>query len=192
MGNYPYTVITGFGGLNCHGSLGGIQVLYSYCTRAFRSSIPQIHNRGCNHVITWPLDLWTMVINPLQPKGVQPCSKMTSQLLRSLSTKCLPACFLAANIGKPTLVSKMYCRINYSTAMLVEFPSTNLLLQVSAHPWLCPWAIRQIKKKPHCKDLSSIPKAQIISCPVVYSRKHLMVCLSWKRVRQMHKYCTIK
>ena len=47
----------------------------------------------------------------------------------------------------------MYPRVNYSTAMLVGFPSTNLLLQVSVHPWLCPLAIRWIRKKPHCKDL---------------------------------------
>ena len=122
------------------------------------SSTPY-NQRGCNLAVKWPLNSWGHWV-----------------------PECSPPWFLPANIGKPTLVSKMYPRVNYSTAMLVEFPSTNLLLQVSAHPWLCPLAIRWIKKKPHCKDLSSIPRAQIISYLAVYSRKHRMVCLSRKHV----------
>ena len=168
VGFKSYTAIAQ--GLSDHQSpkstVGGVTMWsHDFLTSESWSSTPY-NQRGCNLAVKWPLNSWGHWV-----------------------PECSPAWFLAANIGKPTLVSKMYRRINYSTAILVEFPSTNLLLQVSAHPWLCPLAIRWIKKKP---DLSSIPKAQIISCPAVYSRKHLMVCLSWKCVRQMHNYCTIK
>ena len=41
----------------------------SYCTGAFRSSIPQNHQKECGHMIMWPLDLWAVLINSLGSKG---------------------------------------------------------------------------------------------------------------------------